>query len=275
MFHDLLYMKDVFVLVSDAAYYHKMKRTILDLRSCGQWQGDIVLITLDFELPIIFRDFYRIIEKKFPMIDKTWLLKQIGKGFPDSDGREYKKTNQWEKLHVFDTWFQQWDRVVFLDAGLRVLDSVEHLLALDCQGHFLCPNDAGAGQVKRKEKVFSTQLSFHDPEGIAMLTNEFGSFILDSNYFLNCIWMYDTNILNVVKKEEIIDVMNQYPFCKTNEMAVMNLVLHFRHGLWREFPLQTAHGKILFEWCESNRPGTKWYDYCFLKYPITIRFEDT
>ena len=62
--------KTVFVLITDNAYFHKAKRTILDLRSIGNWKGDVVLITIDFILNENFRDFYKITTVQFPNIDK-------------------------------------------------------------------------------------------------------------------------------------------------------------------------------------------------------------
>ena len=40
----------VFVLITDCAYYHKAITTIRDLRTVGRWDGEIVLITIDFNL---------------------------------------------------------------------------------------------------------------------------------------------------------------------------------------------------------------------------------
>jgi hypothetical protein len=65
--------------------------------------------------------------------------------------------------------------------------------------------------------------------------------------------------------------MNKYTLCKTNEMGIMNLMLHFKYKLWKEFPLKASNGKYLFEWCETNNNfHTTWHDYCFIKYPVTI-----
>jgi len=99
------------------------------------------------------------------------------------------------------------------------------------------------------------------------LINEFGEKILDSPYFLNCIWLYDTDILQVFKKQDIMETMNKYYLCKTNEMGIMNLLLNFKHGLWQPFPWKAENGKYLFDWSDYNRPGSKPDEYCFLKYP--------
>lgn len=262
-----------FVLVSDNAYYPRAKKTIQDLRATGRWQGSIVFISVGFDLPANFRDFYRVTEKKFPEIDKTHILSVIGAGYSNSDGRETKKLTQWEKLHVFDDYFRSWKRVVFLDAGLRVLDSVEPLLILDYTGAFLCPDD-NYTEEKRRGNIFDGQISKDYPELRDALLEEYGRDILYRDNFLNCMWIYDTAILDRVSKSDMIAIMNKYPIFKTNEMGVMNLLLVMKHNLWRPFPYRIG-GKYLFDWCEYNKPGTTWRNFYFLKYPATIGFEDT
>ena len=63
-----------FALVTDIAYLEKTKKTILDLRSIGKWNGNIVVYTIDFHLNHNFKDLYNIIEVKFPIIEKDILL---------------------------------------------------------------------------------------------------------------------------------------------------------------------------------------------------------
>jgi hypothetical protein len=262
--------KTVFVLLTDQAYSKKAFITINDLKSIGNWQGDIVLITIDFDLEEHYKLSQNIIEQKFPLIDKTFLLNEIGPyGFSNSDKRELNKLNQWEKLHVFDDYFLQWERVVFLDAGLRVLDDVKYLLELDYRNSILAPNDASPNF--KSDQIFKHQLSFDDESKIQRIIMDFGNEIFDSYHMLNCIWVYDTSILKMCNKQELIDAMNKYTLCKTNEMGVMNLMFHFKYNLWKEFPLKSSNGKYLFEWCELNHNfHTTWRDYCFIKYPFTI-----
>jgi hypothetical protein len=261
----------VFTLISDELYFYKAKQTILDLRTRGNWKGEIVLITIGFNLHNNFKDFYNINELSFPLIDKSSLLKKIGKeGFIDTtDKREINKLNQWEKLHVFDEYFTKWSRVVYLDAGLRVLDDVKYLLELNYKDKILAPKDGNLYD----EQSFKCQLSFDNHELIENLQNELGYEILNSTYMLNCIWIYDTNILRLCDKTKLIDAMNKYPFCKTNEMGIMNIMFHFKYNLWEKLPIKASNGKILFDWCELNNPDTNWKDYCYIKYPVTINFD--
>jgi len=274
--------KTVFVLVTDEKYLYRAKKTIIDLRSTGQWYDDLVLICID--LPHVnptFVDFYKITLKRFPPIQEKYeLLKRLHyTNFSDTiDGREIQKPNQWEKLHVMDHWFQKWERVVFLDAGLRVLDSVHNsVLKLPYQGKFLAPDDGGNFvPLPNPNKLFKTQISQTYPKYTNELMDTFSTNLLEETYFLNCMWVYDTAILDICTKQEMIDGMLQYPICKTNEMALMNMFLHFKYSLWERFPVYALNGKVLFDWSENNNPKpSTWREYCFLKYPSTITFDDT
>jgi hypothetical protein len=262
----------VFTLVTDISYFDKAKRTIIDLRSRGNWTGQIVLITIDFDLNSNFKDFYNIIEVKFPKIDTTQLVSKIGnEGFIDTtDKREITKLLQWEKLHVFDNYFSRWSRVVFLDAGLRVLDDVKYLLEIDYKDKLLAPKDGKLYD----DQSFNCQLSYDKPELIESLKGELGDNILTENYMLNCMWIYDTNILKICDKNQLIEAMNKYTFCKTNEMGIMNIMFHFKYHLWERLPIKASNEKVLFDWCELNNENTNWREYCFIKYPVTISFND-
>ena len=259
--------KTVFVLVTDQVYFYKASVTINDLRTIGNWHGDIVLITIDFDLDNDYKLSQNIIEAKFPLIDKTHLLNEIGpNGFSNSDKREIHKLNQWEKFHVFDDYFLQWERVAFLDAGLRVLDDVKYLLELDYKNLILAHHEPF---------FFKDQLSYDNNEKVELVKRDFGEEIFDSKYMLNCMWIYDTSILKICNKQQLIDAMNKYTLCKTNEMGIMNLLFHFKYNLWKAFPLKTPHGKGFFEWCELvNNYPTTWKDYCFIKYPVTIALHE-
>lgn len=260
-----------FVLVTDLAYFNKAKRTILDLRSKGNWQGEIILITIDFNLNTNYKKFYNIVEVKFNAIDKSHLLNKIGfNGFSNSDKREIKKLNQWEKLHVFDDYFMKWNRIIFLDAGLRILDDVKYLLELDYKNKFLAPKDGKFYE----NQTFNCQLSYDNLELIETIKNDFGENILNETYFLNCIWIYDTSILKLCDKKQMVVAMNKYTLCRTNEMTIMNLLLRFKYNLWESFPFNNSSGKILFDWCELNNQNTDWTNYCYIKYPVTISFDD-
>jgi len=263
----------VFTLITDTGYFVRAKRTIIDLRTMGNWSGEIVLITIGFNANKNFMEFYNVTEVSFPSINKSNLIEKIGvNGFIDTtDKREICKLNQWEKLHVFDEYFMRWSRVVYLDTGLRVLDDVKYLLELEYKDRILAPRD---GKLYDDAPPFKCQMSYDNPDLVADLKREFGEHILTSDYMLNCMWIYDTNILRLCDKAQLIEAMNKYPLCKTNEMGIMNILFHFKYNLWERLPIMSSNGKILFDWSELNNPNTNWREYCLLKYPVTIGFDD-
>jgi hypothetical protein len=258
--------KNAIVLVTDITYLPRAIQTIRDVRIRGEWKGDIILLTIDFDAPLNVVDYYSLICKRVPQINVTELLKNYKTNpiAPTSDNREYDKLAQWNKFYLFSDCFKQWKKIIYLDAGLRVFDPVERLFSLDCGKGILIPEDGIMDNPQKKFGMIIDQCA--NPEVFKKMLEEFGNEIVDGPFFLNCIWMYDSVILDVVTIEEMIHFMNKYPICRCNEMTIMNLVIHYKYKLWSPFP-DTIDGKKLFDW--TDRVET-WRDYSFIKYPRTI-----
>lgn len=266
----------VFVTLSDARYHRKAKRTIIDLRTRGKWQGDIVYIAVDFEVPQNFIDYYDIIVKPVTHLNTDMVVNSL-KMYPISatdDNRQFDKLTQWDKFDVFSEYFLKWERVVFLDAGLRVLDNVHSLLELPWKGKFLAQDDAPSyDDTKRFWNIIDINANL---EMTANLFNEYSENILNERYFLNCMWMFDTSLIKIVNKKMLEDEMNKFPICRCNEMTIMNLLFTFKYKLWEPFPEFASNGKRLFGWTERDRNYgfyKTWRDFCFMKYPSTINFD--
>lgn len=256
-------MSSVFVTLCDSSYYEKAKRTIHDLRTRGQWNGDIVLIAVDFrpeDLP------EHVLLWEVGHIDTSHLVDQL-RQFPirsQADNRHFGKLYQWDKLYVFHPCFTRWNRVVFLDAGLRVFDTVQPLLDLEWEGRFLAPDDSDPYDNGNR---FECQVDLRGkPDAVERWLREFRD-SLDKRYFLNCMFVYDTRLLNYVTFEHMMNLMNQYPICMCNEMGIMNMVFTFQLKVWEPFP-QRVGDKYLFGWNEANyREHPTWRNFHFMKYP--------
>jgi hypothetical protein len=270
-------MKTVVVTLTDGGYYHKMKRTIIDIRSRGEWTGDLVLITVGFDAPRNFLDFYKVTPFRVNHLDTTYLMEQYKKQpiRPTCDNREYAKLTQWDKFYVFDSYFKQWDRVIYVDAGLRILDRIQYLADLPCEGVLMAPDDAPAyNEHTRFGAIIETD---QNPAVVSKLFQEYDPSMLRERYFLNCIWMYDTSLIATITMAEMVETMNKYPICRCNEMTVMNLLFTFKYKVWKPFPEWIDQPrKRLFGWTEHDRDydrsGT-WRDFCFMKYPYTINHD--
>lgn len=272
-------MSTIIVTLCDLAYWNKAKRTIIDIRSAGRWEGELMLIAVGEDNSFVpnenFCYFYGVDVIKFPLIDKSKLLKSIQEHpFTQTDGRELNKTTQWEKLHIFDTFFKKWDKVFFIDAGLRIFDNVKYFLEIDWEGKFLANDD---GCFDGPKRVFGPQIEqIGNPEVLEKLKKDFGEDYYEKPYFLNGLFIYDTKLLNLFSKKEMIETMNLYPVSRNNEMGIMNLIIGIKNNLWTPLPKKASNGKYLFDWSDANYskiPGITWRDFCSLKYPISINFE--
>jgi hypothetical protein len=268
---------NVVVVLTDQGYFPRAINTIRDIRDRGQWKGDLVIISVGFDLPHDFVSLYDIQEKKFSRIDLTEMYEKIGEhGFDNTDHRELNKQTQWEKIHLFDPWFSKWEKVIYFDAGFRIVDKIEYLLPLPTGGGIIAPNDAGFPCGDRGAKTDSRFRRLVYPKAnesiLATMRGEYGENFMDAEYFCNCIWVYDTVILDRPIKEEMIATAIKYPIWVSNEMGVMNAVLNVKYGLWTEMPSRNQNGKYLYAWSEPTlrERHTTWRDYCYIKYAATI-----
>jgi hypothetical protein len=268
--------KTVVVTLTDVGYFSRAKRTIIDTRSRGEWTGDLVLITVGFDAPKNFLDYYNVIQKRVEHINTDYLVEQYKK-FPlktVGDNRHLLKLSQWDKFYVFDEYFKNWEKVIFFDAGLRVFDKVSILDNIDCKGSILAPDDVAQYDTEQRFKImFEFEANIDATE---KLFQEFPTHIIEERYFLNCIWIYDTSLLEQCKMSEMVEAMNKYPICRCNEMTIMNLLFTMKYKVWKPFPEFIENGKRLFGWIEYDRdygPNKSWRDFCFMKYSQTINFE--
>ena len=262
-------MNTVFVTLCDEAYFYKARQTVKDLRTRGCWYGDVVLITVDFTPPAEFLDEYAVRTVSFPRLDVSHYVEKIKqKRFtvPTNDGRELTKLTQWEKLHAFEPYFKKWERMVWVDAGLRILNHVKHLLALPWKGKFVAPDDCAG-----KDYRFGIAVELeHWPDALTAVQEKYGV-RFDSRYFINCVWIHDTNL--PVTVEDFLPLL-EYPIWRHNEMGVMNAVLNFKHGLWVPFPDRAADGKFLFRWSDLDYGIlSHWSEFCVIKYGVGIKFD--
>ena len=255
-----------FVTLCDQSYFSKAMTTIRELQTNGRWIGDIVLVAVDFEPPPM----EGVTVLRTSHINTDSLVEQLRANpiRPMSDNRHFGKLYQWDKLQVFNEYFRTWERIVFLDAGIRVFQPVQPLLDLDWRGKFLAPDDS---EPYDNGSRFRCQLDLTaNPPVTDTVLSEYSPSILDEKYFINCMFVYDTHLLDLVTFDELEQAMNKYPISMCNEMGIMNLIFTYKLKVWSAFPSERVNGTYMFGWSENNyREGCTWRDFHFLKYSST------
>lgn len=254
------------VTYTDQVYLPRALITIDELRNpkAGNYTGDLIVMTDGlFEISTEIIEKYNLTIKEFPDIDTTQLIQKIRQHpFRNWDNREYNKTKQWNKMYVFDVYFKKWKYIMFVDAGLRVFDDI-NIFKNSCIPNALVAMDDGHPDFTKK---FDCQIELSNTEVVSELSKVFN---IHSSYFLNCLFIFDTALISENTVGNLIDLMNKYPICKTNEMAIMNI---YFTKVWIPMitDLKNVSGhsdKILFDW--SERYGNTWKNYVTLKYPST------
>lgn len=261
-------MTTAFVTLTDQSYFTKAIRTIQELMDAGEWKGDIILIAVDFDPNpaqlqknvIVYRTSHICTDRLVETFQKHPLR-------PMPDNRHLGKLYQWDKLQVFKPFFKFWKRVVFLDAGMRVFNRVQPLLDLEWKGKFLAPDDS---EPYDNGTRFNCQLDLDaNPDVTNRVFTDFSKDILEKRYFINCIFVFDTALLDRISYQEMENAMNTYPICMCNEMGILNLIFNYKLNVWVPFPNKVGD-KYLYGWSERNyREQPTWQSFHFVKYSVT------
>lgn len=259
-----------FVTLTDRGYFSKARTTIRDLRTYGRWEGIIVLIVVDFmptwdEIQDLGSNLviYPVKHIDHTALWETWKKHPIRK---QADDRHYKKVYQWDKLHVFTTFFKSWSRIIFLDAGSRVFRPVFPLLFLRYEGKIMCPDDSDPYDNGNR---LACQFDFDaNPDATVRFHKEFGVECLQSRYFLNCFFILDTSIIQEYTFDMMTKWMTEFPISCCNEMGIMNLYFNVKHNAWSPIPQKTNEGSYYFGWNEYNYKEHPSADkFIVMKYP--------
>ena len=264
-------LQTAFVTLTDRGYFPKAQTTLRDLRSYGQWKGTIVLIVVDFmptyEEIVEFGPHFILYPVRH--IDHVGLW-EIWKKHPirsQADNSQYTKVYQWDKFYVFTPFFKSWKRVVFVDAGSRICRPVAPLLVLDYKGQFLCPDDSDPYDNGNRLIV---QFDFDtNPSVSEHFYNTFGRDCLSFHYFLDCFFLFDTDLIHDLTFPILKQWITEFPISCRNDMGILNLYFHVVRRVWTPLPQLLPDGSgYYFGWNESNYrerpPATK---FIVMKYP--------
>lgn len=246
------------ILMCDKPYLDKAKNTINQLRETGKYQDDIVLLIGDDlkDDDILIDD---VIIKYFPNIDRTSVV-EILKTKHISDGREINKLFQWHKIHIFDMYFKQWKKCLYIDAGMHIFNPIDRLISLDCTDKLIAHSDS------YPTFEWKLKIQFDSKEFPELYEELYSTYDLEIDYFQSGILLYDTNIIEENTKNFLLELSNKYINSRTNEQGIMNIYFNCIKKIWS--PIIIKDNEIYYyDYWERN--NLKCTDYIMLKYPKT------
>lgn len=235
------------VFVCNKAYLQKFKTTYNQLIKYGKYNGEIVLVVgddlKDLKLP-------RITIVNFPEIKFS---EEFNRNLRDvkTDRRNITKLFQWHKLYLFNTYFKQWDYILYIDCGMTILNDITPIINCREPDVLLAHSDSYPLYTSKLKDQFDSSNSL-----IYKKLEE--KYNLNIDYFQTGILLYNTKIIEEKTMDELIKLSEEFPITKTNEQAIMALYFTNIRPIWKQVPLEDEKTKY-YDFCRRNNPLGKPY----------------
>ena len=255
-------MKDyVVVMAISCGQLQRLRNTIVSLIDTGMYRGPIVIIfsEADCSEKTIYNSIgERYVSscelKSFPKrIDAYTIPSYLGSHGPL--GRGMTQETAWIyflKFNVFDPFFLQWVRVLYVDAGIAFQAEVSHILHIQSEGPIFF---AGSNCFPTYDWTLRYEFQeppVNQPEHLAAYRELEQTYDIDVDYPQSTFFMFDTaNVIDKDLVEELYGIQRRYPFCKHMDQGAVALFFTSIRPIWKPFPVYVG-GKL------KMRP----WDYC-------------
>jgi hypothetical protein len=251
-------MSKCVVFVCNKPYFTKFINTCNQLIIKGKYTGSICLVIGDdlcnynlANFPFIKNN--NIIVKHFPDIKFPDQFEKINNKV-NTDGRNLTKKFQWHKMHLFNTYFKQWDYIFYLDCGMNIFSDITPILNECKENTLLAHSDAYPTYEWKLRDQFckNNQLCY------TKLSNTYN---LNIDYFQSTIMLYDTKIIEDNTFIDLINLAIQYPISKTNEQGIMALYFTNIKPLFKQIKIHNEYTHF-YDFLSRNKNNK----YIMLKY---------
>jgi hypothetical protein len=232
------------VFLCDKAYFNKFTYTCNQLITNGKYNGNICLVIGDdlYNDKILDCDIIKnnnIIIKYFPNIQFSNVFLDIQKKMKRPP-HWFKKQFQFHKLHLFNTFFKQWNYIFYLDCGITIFSDITPILNEITKNTLLAHSDAYPSYEWKLHDQFDKNYEKY----FTKLNNTYN---LNIDYFQTTIMLYDTKIINNDTYDNLLNLLIEYPISITNDQGI--IALYF------------TNIQPLFKQIKTHNNNTYFYDY--------------
>jgi hypothetical protein len=245
---------NVISLVTDRKYVNKCMITMREIRGAGGWGGDMVVLAhpeLECYEPFVeLCAELRVIALYWPFINVYEILPKV---------MSLDKIFQYQKLHIFNTYFSAWKKMLYIDAGTRIFHDINFYFGMSR------PNVILAHSYSYPEYKTIMGHSF-SPTHIPQLYED-----IKQKYNVNCagylssLFLFETE--GIIKENTVEDLRQlalKYPISHQNDEGIFNLYfkdIFSQLPIWRD-------GLFIYDYLE--RYGNTYDKYVMLKMPLTL-----
>lgn len=212
------------VFVCNKRYFTKFANTCSQLLSNGNYKGDICLVISNdligdklLESPIIVEN--NIVIKNFENI-------QIPREKHQNARYKYKVDGCSMKFNLFQTYFKKWDYIFYMDCGIHIYNDVMPIINEAKKDKLLAHSDAYPTYQWKLQGQFKNNTELNK------------KYNLNVDYFQSTIMLFDTNIIQDNTFNEILDLVNKYPYGITNDQCYLSLYFIIIKPHWEQIKIK-------------------------------------
>lgn len=229
------------VFVCNHAYIDKFYETCRSLITVGKYNSDIVLIVGNDvhaegieNNEFITSNLIRVL--KIPdIVFSDHIISQMNA--INSDGRTVERRFQWHKIHVFNKYFKQWKKILYIDCGMQIFEPIQPIFDL------LEPNKIMGHQDSYPSFELDLSSQFDTTKDCYRIMKKIFDMKI-KNFFQTGIMLFDSSILTETTCQDIYDLGCLFPISKTNEQGIINLYFIF---ITKQYtPLPTSNNSIYY-----------------------------
>lgn len=240
-------MDNCVVLISDKKYFPKLTKTLRQLRGRGRYRGMIFVIAgndLKEKRDEIEERFPNTSVLDFDEVDTSQITRHLA-GAEGLGGTEFTKTFQYNQFQVFRTFFKKFDKILYLDAGMRIFGPIKPIFSIDCSEKLIAHSERNA--FPEYAYTLEGQFNFVDfPELLGKISNLVS---LDSDYFQSTMMLFDSSIISENSFDDLVGMAEQFPNSKTNSQGILNLWA-LSKDLWTPLPHPLHDGIKIYDFWE-------------------------
>jgi hypothetical protein len=231
------------VFLCNQAYFPKFIKTCTELVTVGKYRGPICLVIGNdlVNSPLLQNSLIQennIIIKHFPDIEFPADFINIQRAIPRPP-HWFQKIFQYHKLHLFNTYFKQWDYIFYIDCGITIFSDITPMFESRKKDKLLAHSDAYPTYRNKLGDQFSNHFQQY-----RMLQSTFN---LNIDYFQTTIMLYDTSIIQVDTFDNLRNLLFIFPISITNDQGL--IALYF------------TNVRPHFEQIQIQNTDTDFYDY--------------
>ena len=237
------------VFVCNKAYFNKFTDTCNQLITNGKYNGNICLVVgddlnNDALLDCNFIKNNNIVIKYFPDIQFSNDFLIVNNDIK-TDGRHLTKKFQWHKLHLFNTFFKQWNYIFYIDCGMTIFSDISPIINEATENRLLAHSDA----YPTYEWKLHTQF---DKNNTNLFTKLNSTHNLNIDYFQTTIMLYDTKIIQDDTYDNLLKLSIEYPISRTNEQGIMALYFTNVQPLFKQIKTHDEH-MYFYDYLSRNK----------------------